>query len=225
MNIFEQLKEPFAAKDIEWRISRKGVKNGKPWAMVLAYVTNRAIMERLDKVLAPNNWQNSFENIGGAFLCTLQCRIDNEWISKQDGAQESQVEATKGGISGAMKRAAVQWGIGRYLYDLESGFADICDNGKHYVGADNKNNVPAFKWNPPALPPWALPGSTKKGNDLITKSEAINLLNGAMNFKDLASIWKAYAGRFKAELQLQEFSDVELLKDAKKNEFKSNEDR
>ncbi|EAV6548469.1 recombinase, partial [Salmonella enterica] len=50
MNL-DQLDEPFAAEDIEWRIQQSGkTRDGKVWAMVLAYVTNRAIMKRLDDV-------------------------------------------------------------------------------------------------------------------------------------------------------------------------------
>ena len=51
--IFEQLREPFPPHDIQWRIGQKS-KDGKK-AMVLPYVTNRAIMERLDKVVGVGN--------------------------------------------------------------------------------------------------------------------------------------------------------------------------
>ena len=38
--------EPFSPEDIEWRIQQSGkTRDGKVWAMVLAYVTNRAIMK------------------------------------------------------------------------------------------------------------------------------------------------------------------------------------
>ena len=44
------LKEPFPPEDIEWREQRNGIdRNGRPWALVLAYVTNRAI-QNLDEV-------------------------------------------------------------------------------------------------------------------------------------------------------------------------------
>ena len=46
----DRLRDPFAPGDIEWRVQTAGEKNGKPWARVLAYVTNRAIMDRLDEV-------------------------------------------------------------------------------------------------------------------------------------------------------------------------------
>lgn len=169
--IWEALAAPFPAEDIEWRIAQKGARDGKPWAKVLAYVTNRAIMQRLDDVMGPENWRNEFQHIDSAFLCGLSLRIDNEWITKWDGAQESQIEATKGGISGAMKRAAVQWRIGRYLYDLTEGWANIHAGGKNYVGEDRKNNVPAFKWDAPQLPAWALP----KVNGFITRSQVADL--------------------------------------------------
>lgn len=158
---FKRFADPFPADDVEWRIAQKGVgRNDKPWAKVLAYITNRAIMQRLDDVAGPENWKNEFVHIEGAFLCGLSIKIDGEWVTKWDGAQESQIEATKGGLSGAMKRAAVQWGIGRYLYGLDEGFAEINDSGRFYSGRDQRNNIPAFKWNPPKLPTWALPQTT-----------------------------------------------------------------
>lgn len=160
---FKRFADPFPADDVEWRIAQKGVgRNDKPWAKVLAYITNRAIMQRLDDVAGPENWKNEFVHIEGAFLCGLSIKIDGEWVTKWDGAQESQIEATKGGLSGAMKRAAVQWGIGRYLYGLDEGFAEISDNGRFYSGRDQRNNIPAFKWNPPKLPAWALPQTTDR---------------------------------------------------------------
>ena len=80
----EQLRDPFAPDDIEWRVQQVGEKNGKPWARVLAYVTNRAIMERLDEVVGPENWQNSYrEGPAGGVVCGLAVRV-----SRPDGSAE-----------------------------------------------------------------------------------------------------------------------------------------
>lgn len=68
MNL-NKLKDPFPSDDIEWRVQSSGKKDGGTlWAMVLAYVTNRAIMERLDDVCGPGNWKNEFRPgpVGGA---------------------------------------------------------------------------------------------------------------------------------------------------------------
>jgi hypothetical protein len=121
-------------------------------------------MERLDKVVGPANWTNEFrEGPGGGVICKLSLCLNGVWISKEDGADRTNIEATKGGLSGSMKRAAVQWGIGRYLYSLKEGYAVVSENGSHYQAADRKNNkYQAFKWDPPTLPPWALPSSREE---------------------------------------------------------------
>ena len=127
-----KLKEPFPEADIDWRPQRSGVApSGKPYAMLLAYVTNRAVMDRLDEVCGVGNWRNEFVQApNGGVLCGISVKIDDEWVTKWDGAENTNVEAVKGGLSGSMKRAAVQWGIGRYLYKLPTTFANFHDYGK-----------------------------------------------------------------------------------------------
>ena len=157
-----RLRDPFAPDDIEWRVQQAGEKNGKPWARVLAYVTNRAIMERLDEVVGPEAWQNVFkEGPAGGVVCGLSIRVarpdgTGEWVTKWDGAENTDVEPVKGGLSGAMKRAAVMWGVGRYLYDLEEGWARVHDGGRY--SAKGKDGS-WFKWDPPELPVWAVPAT------------------------------------------------------------------
>jgi len=55
-------------------------------------------------------------------LCGISVWDDEkkEWITKWDGADDTNFEKTKGGLSDSQKRAAYQWGVGRYLYDLPS---------------------------------------------------------------------------------------------------------
>lgn len=162
----ERLQDRFPAEDIEWRIARAGFsQNGNLYGTVLAYITNRAIMHRLDEVCGPANWRNEFRewNVGGkqGVLCGISIRIDGEWVTKWDGAENTDVESVKGGLSDSMKRAGVQWGIGRYLYNLEEGFAVITDHGKYFASGKDKATGKGwrFKWNPPTLPIWALPSS------------------------------------------------------------------
>lgn len=155
------LAAPFAPEDIEWRVGQQGEKDGKPWAKVLAYVTNRAIQDRLDQVAGPGNWRNEYREFPGdaskGLLCGLSIRMGDAWITKWDGAEQTDIESVKGGLSNAMKRAAVQWGIGRYLYHLEEGWAQFSDRGAY--STKTKSGQWA-KWNPPQLPAWALPGGS-----------------------------------------------------------------
>lgn len=170
MNDLNKLKEPFPVDDIEWRIQKSGIgqKTKKPYALVLAYLTNRAIQERLDAVVGPENWQNDYRPApnGGGVLCGIGIHIDSGWVWKWDGSENTQFEAVKGGLSASMKRAAVQWGIGRYLYNLEAGFAIFDEHGKYKDKIENE----WYRWNPPALPSWAIPGPSLKMQEAILKA-------------------------------------------------------
>lgn len=179
MNL-KQLKEPFTAGDIEWRVQSSGKKNGKYWCMVLAYVTNRAIMDRLDEVCGAENWQNEYAKAPeGGIICGISIKCGSDWITKWDGATNTEVKVggkldestnVKGGLSSAMKRAGVQWGIGRYLYHLDATFGTIAEKGK-FSGKTKDNEY--FKWNPPALPKWALPDGEPEIDGEKTGTEKI----------------------------------------------------
>lgn len=160
----DELKRPFEAQDVEWRVQRSGIKNGKGWAMVLAYVTNRAIQDRLDEVCTPAHWRNDFKEAPGGedgVMCGLSIEVaPDKWVTKWDAAPRTNVEAVKGGMSDAMKRSAVQWGIGRYLYNLEATFVRIDSNrGQHRITITDTSTGEklAGYWNDPKLPDWALP--------------------------------------------------------------------
>lgn len=117
--MFDQLSAPFPPEAISWR-AQKITANGDK-ALALAYIDARDVMRRLDTVCGPENWQDSYtETARGRVVCTLSIRIGSDWISKSDGAGDTDVEGEKGGMSDAFKRAAVKWGIGRYLYETDS---------------------------------------------------------------------------------------------------------
>jgi hypothetical protein len=153
------LGKPFPAEDIEWRIQSSG-KTGKGdiWAMVLAYVTNRAIMQRLDDICGPDKWKNDYRTgPDGGILCGISIKCGDEWVTKWDGAENTQVEAVKGGLSSAMKRAGSQWGIGRYLYNLDATFAECSDDKNKFSNKAKLKDNTVFSWETPILPGWALP--------------------------------------------------------------------
>lgn len=130
--MFDRLSAPFPADAIHWRAQSVTDKNGGA-ALALAYLDARDVMDRLDHAAGPENWQDAYqETAKGRLICTLSVRVNGEWISKSDGAGNTDVEGDKGAISDALKRAAVKWGIGRYLYDLENVWApcELGQNGK-----------------------------------------------------------------------------------------------
>lgn len=177
--IAEELRKPFNVNEIEWRVQSSGVKsNGEPWAIVLAYVSNRAIQRRLDDVVGIDCWKNEFfPGPHGGVVCALSLKLNGEWVTKYDGADNTNIEAVKGGLSGAMKRAASQWGIGRYLYYLDECFATILPQGQksNYRGSyKGQNNRPVyFYFLPPKLPDFAIPKFEEKIDRKINELDSL----------------------------------------------------
>lgn len=173
--IMEQLQMPFGPDDIEWRVG--STTQDKKKGMALAYVTNRAIQNRLDDIFGPFGWKNEYKEWKGqSQLCGISIKHEGEWITKWDGASDSNQEAVKGGLSDSMKRAAYQWGIGRYLYKLPSTWHPIKQQGRSFV-LDGK----------PTLPSWALP---KEKIEYITEDQLNQLESHITELADLRSVEK-----------------------------------
>lgn len=128
----ELLSAPFPKQAVHWRIQGKPYeRNGNFSAMALAYLDARDVMDRLDLVCGPAGWQSEYtETAKGRVICRIGIRIDGDWVWKSDGAGDTAVEGEKGGISDAFKRAAVHWGIGRYLYRLDAPWV-ACEVRQH----------------------------------------------------------------------------------------------
>lgn len=133
-----ELSEPFAPERVSWRIARVVDDNGeKGKAQVLAYIDARDVMDRLDYVCGLENWQCRYSHTQTKTVCDIGIRINGEWVWKADGAGDTDIEAEKGALSDAFKRAAVRWGIARYLYDLGNSYAAVTKRGKNwFIDAD-----------------------------------------------------------------------------------------
>jgi hypothetical protein len=129
-----RLAEPFFLEDVEWKPG--AVTRDKSKGLAMAYISSRAVQDRLDEVCGPAGWRNEFTPApDGGVLCGISIRVTHadgttEWITKWDGAENTDVEAVKGGLSNAMKRAAVQWGIGRYLYRMPQQWVRLDERGR-----------------------------------------------------------------------------------------------
>jgi hypothetical protein len=130
--IFDKLKAEFPREAISWRAQSLN-KDGTS-AMALAYIDARDVMQRLDEVCGPDGWQCRYPHAGAKTVCEIGIFYNQEWLWKADGAGDSDIEAEKGALSDAFKRAAVRWGIGRYLYDLASPWVPC----EHYLNHQGK---------------------------------------------------------------------------------------
>lgn len=133
---------PFPQGDIEWRVS--ATNRDKTKGLAVPYVTNRAIQNRLDDTVGIDGWHNEFRpwKDGKAQLCGISIYFheQKQWLTKWDGADDSDIESVKGGLSDSMKRAAVEWGIGRYLYGMTQVWVRIEQCGKGFVIVDDERH-------------------------------------------------------------------------------------
>lgn len=100
----------------QWRV--QSFSKNKPQGQCVAYIDARDVMNLLDEVCGQGSWQSDFKDIGGQTFAGIGINIDGNWVWKWDTGSESNIEKEKGQASDSLKRAGVQWGIGRFLYDF-----------------------------------------------------------------------------------------------------------
>lgn len=111
------LTAPLAHK---WRV--QSFSKNKPSAACVAYIDARQVAARLDEACVQGlieGWERAHEVINDNLYCHLSLWIDGRKYTRSDCGVESQTEGEKGESSDAFKRAAVNWGIGRFLYDMD----------------------------------------------------------------------------------------------------------
>jgi hypothetical protein len=190
--VISRLSEPFSEEELHWRPGGGG--------SFLAYIDARQVVERLNYVVGPVNWYDSYTPItivdtevkdvtnldkikksisdkGGKLsdyfwtnkngditglkdkslaeyeyrdfsYSGIRCSLQVLGVERQDVGTTSPADKLKGAHSDALKRAAVKFGIGSYLYSL-----------KNLRGGIVEKNIVV---EPPRLPDWALP--QKRGN-------------------------------------------------------------
>jgi hypothetical protein len=132
-----KLSAPFKPEEIEWRVG--STTQDKKKGMALAYIDARLVMERLDAVCGPDGWQCRYLAIGEKkTCCEIGVRVGEQWIWKADGSGDTDVEGEKGAFSDSFKRAAVKWGIGRYLYDVSSPWVELEPAGRSFKIKDSE---------------------------------------------------------------------------------------
>ena len=144
----KKLQLPTPNSERKYRVGNTFDYSGKRFANMLCYVDARYVQDKLDEIIGVGNWSSDFTEIKGSLFCRITIsylRDDKEIgiVSKMDCGTESNVEKQKGEASDAFKRAAVQFGIARDLYNL--------DQSKHMVEmiqGTNGKYYPPKNWKP-----------------------------------------------------------------------------
>lgn len=190
---FKALAAPFNPDEVSWRIG--SMKKDKTAGMALAYIDARVVMDRLDTVCGPDGWQCRYSHTATKTVCDIAIKCGEEWLWKADGAGDSDIEAEKGALSDAFKRAAVRWGVGRYLYELPSPWVEV-DEWKRIKPAEFKKLDQILRQHTRAIldPAPKAPGTTKPSeftgealkDGLTTETRSVGAIAAAANAKKWA---------------------------------------
>lgn len=133
--ILQELRKPFPASKISFKCQTKPSENGN--SLVVAYIDARDVMERLDEVVGPD-WSDRYEKAGTAK--GLVCYLTVCGVTRADvGDDDNENEPAKSAYSDAFKRAAVKFGVGRFLYDLPKMWGKARAAGKSFVLEDGES--------------------------------------------------------------------------------------
>jgi hypothetical protein len=119
----------FSAEEVEFlpRAASGGMALGLP------YIDARDVMRRLDAVVGPHNWQFDFDVLSPDGKM-VRGKLTVLGATKCDAGEASQEdEPLKSAVSDALKRCAVHFGVGRYLYYLPRVWAPFDPQKRRFI--------------------------------------------------------------------------------------------
>lgn len=159
--LYRQLKNPFDPKFVKVRV---GARNkAKTKGIALFYLDVREVRKRLTEVCGLDGWSSKTsaivagDKVVGA-TCQLLIRMpDGEWVVHEDAGESTQGSPVKGAFSDAIKRAAVNFGVGAYLYYIPNQWYEIDEYGNFL--------------DQPQLPHWAKPSDKLEDWEAVAELE------------------------------------------------------
>jgi hypothetical protein len=129
--ILKELSKPFHPAHVTWK---PGVFNrDKTKALALAYADLRAYQNRLDE-LCGMNWSVSYTPWGERIVCHLTINgVTRSSTGEPDSQSEKSEIAGTTAEAQAFKRACAMFGLGRYLYNLPSIWAEFDSDRRQFT--------------------------------------------------------------------------------------------
>lgn len=140
--LLQRLAAPFHPTRITWKPGALTSKKDK--ALALAYADVRAYQERLDEVCGMG-WATTFSPWGNdRIICHLTINgITRSSTGESDGQSERSEIGGTAAEAQAFKRACSAFGIGRYLYTIDSPWVEY-DAEKQQLTAQAKAKLAAL---------------------------------------------------------------------------------
>lgn len=165
--IHDELMQPLPAEVVKQRVGSTTARRGDDKryppgtkGQVLHYIDARNAMDRLDEVAGPDCWQDAYTVLFGqkgvdshiTIAGPVECRLTVTGVSSEGAIlaithtdvgypnSDSSPEPLKDAYSDALKRAAVKFGLGRFLYDLPSEWREI-DEWGHFKDGSTRSQA------------------------------------------------------------------------------------
>ncbi len=129
--IAEQLQAPFAPTEVDFRVQGAPTETGR--ARIVAYIDARAVQDRLDAVVGMEGWSFTWTPVAVVNGVVKVAKGSLSLLGlppKEDVGDSGDIEPNKSAVSDALKRCAVMWGIGRYLYERRAVWVQLEKDGK-----------------------------------------------------------------------------------------------
>lgn len=147
--LLNNLKNPIDPKFVKCRVG--ATSKDKTKGIPLFYLDSREVMKKLDEACGIGGWQTKKELCDGGVKCSLSILMPQlditspeRWITREDYGEFTKTAALKGGSSDSLKRAAMNFGVGRYLYYIPNTWVPYDEVKKKFI-------------HEPTLPEWATP--------------------------------------------------------------------
>jgi len=187
--IFAELSAPFPDEEINWKPG--ALRKDHTAAIALAHLDARAVMDRLDAVVGPENWSDEYERTEISirkFDKTARdyyyekeegivCKLTVLGVTKSDVGVPSDYESLKGAYSDAFKRAGVKFGIGRYLYNMPANWIAWDDRKKTWA-----KPLPKEHWKLAGAEPIDIPDPAREYIEISGEfEEVVEQVNDALS--------------------------------------------
>lgn len=136
-DVVQELRKPFAPEQIKWKV-QTNPKEGQDMAIVVAYIDSRDVSERLD-LATGGDWGSEFylPQVQAGSHHSLECALTVCGVTRRDvgtvpGPRQNE-DSTKDLYSDALKRAAVQFGVGSHVYRFPKVKAKVQQFGKSFM--------------------------------------------------------------------------------------------
>lgn len=132
-SIYTALARPFDVSQVKVRALQ--TTKDRMRGHLAFYIDARDVLDRLDEVVGPENWHDEYQVLGDGIV---MCRLSVAGVTKSDVGTGDDF---KSAFSDSLKRAAVRWGIARYLYSVPSIWGPLDERGNVQDPEEAKRRV------------------------------------------------------------------------------------